>query len=153
MAYNMSMNYLVVRPYQNGLSTVSIVMGDDKIIEGPFESWALNDGKRVLFAHTKMHRMLKSQYMMGSYADKASYAYTYEEMCNIVTSHIGDSDRVRYEKLQPVEHAEKPVNQYVLSFGLWKIFEFSFFILFEIVKLVLTLIIIPFVLMFMNKPK
>lgn len=38
---------------------------------------------------------------MGSYEVGAQYAYTYDEMCAIMTKYIGPSDRERYQSLKP----------------------------------------------------
>lgn len=94
------MNYIVVRPFQKSLCTIQIVSGDDTRIKLPFESWALRTGPQVLFAHTKMHRILKNGYLMGSYEVGAQYAFTYDEMCAIMTKYIGPSDRERYLSLK-----------------------------------------------------
>jgi hypothetical protein len=63
----------------------------------PFESWALRDGKQILFATSKMHKTLQSHHFAGSYEQGAMYAYTYQEMCAIISAHLGPSDRERYE--------------------------------------------------------
>lgn len=158
MVYNISMNYLVVRPYQQNLCSVSIVMGDDVEITGFFESWALNDGKKVLFANTRLHKLVKDHYMMGAFSDKANYAYTYEEMCGIVTTHIGPSDRVRYEtSLQEynefIKSKPAPVNKYFGAYALWELTKFCTFFVYESIKLVATLIIIPIIAAFISRPK
>ena len=92
------MNYLVVRPYRNGFSSLTITEGDTQL-EGQFESWALNSGKRLMFVNNRMHKQLQSHYMTGSYQDQAAYAYSYAEMCDIIESFIGINDRKNYEFL------------------------------------------------------
>ena len=89
------MKYIVVTP-AGDLCKVHIVP-EGRDMPTPFESWALRDGKQIMFATIKMHKILQSNHFAGSYENGAMYAYTYDEMCAIITANIGPSDRERYE--------------------------------------------------------
>lgn len=154
--YNSQMNYIVVRPYNRGFSAVSIVMGSDTQVIPPFESWALDTGKKIIFANNKMHKMLSSHYMLGSYQTQASYAYTYEEMCAIMKSNMGPSDRERYLILKHEQSIQKPVDgtraEVALYIGL-RTLQLCGTILVGVAKIMAVVTIVPFVIYMMSKRK
>lgn len=154
--YNSQMNYIVVRPYNRGFSAVSIVMGSDTTVIPPFESWALNDGKKIVFANNKMHKLLASHYMLGSYQTQASYAYTYEEMCAIMTSNLGPSDRERYLALKAEQGLQKPVNgsrgEVALYIAL-RTLQLCGTVFIGVAKIVAILTVIPFIIHLLSKRK
>ena len=154
--YNSQMNYIVVRPYNRGFSAVSIVMGSDTQVIPPFESWALDTGKKIIFANNKMHKMLASHYMLGSYQTQASYAYTFEEMCAIMTSNLGPSDRERYLALRDDQGIQMPVGT-----GKWEMATYiglrslhvAGVIFVGIAKIVAVITILPILIHWMSKKK
>lgn len=154
--YNSQMNYIVVRPYNRGFSAVSIVIGSDTEITGPFQSWALNDGKKIVFANNKMHKLLASHYMLGSYQTQASYAYTYEEMCAIMKSNLGPSDMERYLILKHGQSIQKPVNgtrgEVALYIAL-RTLQLCGTVFIGVAKIVAVLTVIPFIIHLLSKRK
>lgn len=153
------MKYIVVRP-KGELSVVSIVPeGTDITI--PFESWALRDGKQILFATVKMHKVLQSHHFAGSYDQGAMYAYTYEEMCAIMNSNLGPSDRERYEaglKEQSNKTLIKdiPVHDDIskwtrIAYFLWKTLVLLVVILIKGLNTVLFIVILPLIIGFIER--
>lgn len=154
--YNSQMNYIVVRPFNRGFSAVSIVMGSDTAVKVPFESWALNDGKKILFANNKMHKMLASHYMLGSYQTEASYAYTYEEMCEIMRANLGPSDRERYLALKDEQKIVKPVDGTKAEVALYivlRTLQLCGTILVGVGKVVAVVTLVPFIIHLISKRK
>jgi len=62
----------------------------------PIKCWAMNDGRRVLFAHSKMGKLLEKFHMGGNYEHMAMYGLSYDELCHIVRDAIGPSDDERF---------------------------------------------------------
>lgn len=151
------MNYIVVTP-AGDLSKIYIVAeGHD--MPAPFESWALRDGKQIVFATIKMHKILQNQHFAGSYEQGAMYAYTYEDMCAIITAHIGLSDRERYEaglKEQSDQSLIKGIPADELSkwhriaYILWKTLVLVIKIFIKSLNTVIFLIILPLILKWLN---
>lgn len=148
------MKYVVVRPHGE-LSKVYIVSeGTD--ITMPFESWALRDGKQIVFATIKMHKALQSHHFAGSYDQGAMYAYTYEEMCAIMNSHLGPSDRERYEAgLKEGSNKTLITGNTVskwplIAYGLWKILVFIVLFSIKAFNTVVFLIILPLIIKIFN---
>lgn len=151
------MNYLVVRPYRNGFSSLTITDGDTQL-DGEFESWALNNGKRLMFVNNRMHKQLESHYMAGSYQDQAAYGYSYAEMCDIIESFIGINDRKNYEALlaeqQEAVKAKVPSNSLPIVMTILDgVLLFGIKLCWLTIKLVGFLIIIPVILNLLKKPK
>lgn len=158
------MKHLVVRPTKSGLVAVSILDGD-KSIDLPFESWALRDGKAIIFAHNRLQQMLKQFYVGGQFQDKALYTYSYDEMVMIVKSGLGPSDRERYEEALAFKDAvvqkrrndppsvrgeERTIVALQVVLELCSLF---FHVLYGIGKVLLTILLIPFIIKFVSKPK
>lgn len=91
------MRYLVCQP--RGECSVLRIMRDDDRISGHFETWALNNGPRVLFVETALGRLLSKHHMGGSYENGALYGLSHTEMVDVLTSKMGECDRARYERL------------------------------------------------------
>lgn len=148
------MNHIVVQPYGKGLSTVKILSGDVELNK-PFHSWALNSGKRLIFAHNLMHRRLKSHYVMGTFEQGAIYAYSPEETFNILTSAIGPDDEAVYRSLTSEDAPKKSSidKSYIAWFTLAKFCELIIIVGWGIVKVVAFLLVIPFLISWLNKHK
>lgn len=157
------MKHIVVRPSGKDLSSVSILDAAATVAH-PFESWVLESGKSVVWANVRMANLLKNSYVYGSFQTKAVYTYTYEEMCAIVTSHIGPSDRETYEaavaNLQTLKDDRKRKPMYdkwqrwfygslVSAEIVWTVF----FTIGKVAEAILKLILIPIVIAFVKKPK
>lgn len=152
------MKYVVARPFGE-LSKIYIVSeGTD--IDVPFESWALCDGKQILFATVKMHKVLQSQHFAGSYDKGAMYAYTYPEMCAVLTSHLGPSDRERYEAglkggvdqtliRDNLPHDYLPIWTRT-AYVLWKTLTLIVKVCIKVLSVLLFLVIVPFILKWFN---
>lgn len=158
------MKCLVVRPTKSGLCALSI-LDEDKSIDLPFESWALLDGKALIFAHNRLHAMLKQFYVGGQFQDKALYTYSFDEMCLIVKAGLGPSDRERYE-LALTEQAEikkqrrnDPASvrgeaRTIVALQVFlEVCSLFFHVMFGIGKVVLTIFLVPFVIRMISKPK
>lgn len=148
------MKHIVVQPHPKGFSIVKIIDADVKL-DKPFDSWALNTGKRLLFAHNQMHRLLKSHYMVGSFEQGAMYAYDFAEMSHIITSTIGLDDKAAYEALlaQGVPQKSSVDKSYVTWYTVGKACEFLIWFTWGIVKVVSFLLVIPFLISWINKRK
>jgi len=93
------LNHVVVQPAGESACRVWILPGDAEI-EGDFESWALRHGDQIVFANHKMHRMLKDFHVLGNYQAGALYGYSFDDMCAIMRTKLGPSDRERVIELQ-----------------------------------------------------
>lgn len=92
------LNYLVVMP--KGEVSVLQIVPEGVNMHGDFESWALRRGDQLLFVNHRMHRLLRDFHMLGNYQSGAMYGYSFDDMCAIVTSKLGPSDRERVMELQ-----------------------------------------------------
>lgn len=148
------MKYIVVTPFGE-LSKVYI-MPEGRDMPTPFESWALLDGKQIVFATIKMHKILQSQHFAGSYEQGAMYAYTYDEMCAIITANIGPSDRNRYEALlkedsgpvliqgnSSIDHLPK---WHAIAYALWKTLVLVIKISIKSLNTVIFLVLLPLII-------
>lgn len=151
------MKYLVVRPHSHGLSAISIVEGDDTMLDPPFESWALLSGRAILFANSRLPQMMKQFYVSGTFQGKALYTYSWDEVCAIVASQIGPSDRERYEQVQRSSKRISITHGLLVPhppIGLTVLMESAWLVLFTIGKvlgLIVFVLILPFVIMMVNK--
>jgi hypothetical protein len=157
------MKHIVVRPSGNGLSSVSI-LDSEASIPLPFESWALKNGKAIVWANVRMASLLKNSYVYGSFESKAVYTFTFDEMCAIVNSHVGPSDREAYElalqELSDVKRVEKSKPLYdkwqrwwygsiVASEVAWTLLT----TVGKVVGMLLKLLLVPLVIAFVRRPK
>lgn len=151
------MNYIVVRPAGDLCKVYIVAEGAE--LPTPFESWALRDGKQIMFATIKMHKILQNQHFAGSYEQGAMYAYTYDEMCAIMTANIGPSDRERYEaglKEQSDQTLIKgiPADElskwHRISYILWKTLVLVIKIFIKSLNTVIFLVILPLLLKWLN---
>jgi hypothetical protein len=152
------MKYVVARPF-NRLCKIYIVEEGENVAT-PFESWALRDGKQILFATTKMHKVLQSQHIAGAYDKGAIYAFTYEELCEVLTSHLGPSDKSRYEialkgsEEPAVIEANTPVDYLSkwprIGYILWKTLVLIIKSAIKALNVLLFLVILPFIIKFIN---
>jgi hypothetical protein len=146
--------YVVVKPFGD-MSKISIVEEGTELTR-PFESWALRDGKQILFATTKMHKVLQSQHFAGSYDKGAMYAYNYMEMCKVISAHLGPCDRERYEaslkeQSQPVLIEGNAPADYLgrwprIAYILWKTFVLIIKVAIKSLNVLLFLVILPFII-------
>lgn len=148
------MKYVVVRPHGD-LAKIYIV-SEGAMIDTPFESWALQSGKQILFATTKMHKILHSHHFAGSYENGAMYAYTYTELCAIISEHLGPCDRIRYESMaavpnDPVFIEENRFKNHRLALIFWKILEVTIKIFMKTVSVIMFLVILPILLAWINR--
>lgn len=154
----LDMKYIVVTP-AGELSKIYIVP-DGRVMSMPFESWALNDGKRIMFATIKMHKILQNQHFAGSYEQGAMYAYTYEEMCAIITANIGPSDRERYEAFlkedsdpvlikdnSSIDHLPK---WHAIAYALWKTLVLVIKVSIKSLNTVIFLVLLPLIIKWIN---
>ncbi len=157
----MRMNHLIVQPHPGNLSTIRIV-DSATVIRGIHMGWELKTGKQILWANTRMATVLKSTYLMGSFATKAVYGFTYQEMCAIMTSNLGLSDYDKYleamngevidrQKIYETKVARrKKVALVGTELGIhagW----YGLHIFWCMVKLLFFIIVFPFVIMFFRK--
>ena len=103
------LKFLVVKP--KGNASVLQIVPEESEINGQFESWALNDGKQILFVDTQMHKVLKSFHMFGNYESGAMYGYSFDEMVKILTSKLGLCDRARFMELEQAQNGVRYVDQ------------------------------------------
>lgn len=154
------MKYVVVRP-ANGLAKIYILEEGEQVAT-PFESWALRTGPQILFATTKMHKVLHSQHMLGSYETGAMYAYSYEELCAIIAGSLGPSDRQRYEaglkesfdqtSIKGISKRDSSkLNWGRIGYITWKVFEFTVWLMIKILKLLGLVILIPILVGWINR--
>lgn len=151
------MKYIVVRP-AGDLCKVYIATADVEM-HLPFESWALCTGKQIVFATIKMHKVLQSQHFAGSYEQGALYAYTYDEMCAIISANIGPSDRERYEAglkeqsdqtlIKGIPAGELP-KWHRIAYILWKTLVLVIKIFIKSLNTVIFLVILPLLLKWLN---
>lgn len=106
------MRYLVCQP-RGDCAVLRIMKADDQI-SGHFETWALNNGLRVLFVETALGRLLNKHHMGGSYESGALYGLSHTEMVDVLTSKMGECDRARYERLEQEVQAAKAQRDEVL---------------------------------------
>lgn len=151
------MKYVVVRPAGDLAKVFIIPDGVDVTL--PFESWALRDGQQILFATTKMHKVLQSHHFSGSYESGALYAYTYEELCAIMRAHLGPSDEERYGaglREQSNQTSIKDIPLWHVSgwtriaYILWKGFELTVKVSIKILTTIIFLVILPFIIKWFN---
>jgi len=152
------MRYVVVRP-AGELSRIYIV-DEGTAIQGPFESWALRDGKQILFATTKMHKVLQNQHFAGSYDKGAMYAYAYEDLCAVMTVNLGPSDRDRYEAglkedSQPVlirgdEGVDHLSGWHRVAYILWKTLILVTQISIKSLNIIIFLVLLPLAMKFVS---
>lgn len=150
------MKYIVVRP-AGDLCKVYIATADVEM-HLPFESWALCTGKQIVFATIKMHKVLQSQHFAGSYEQGALYAYTYDEMCAIMSDNLGPSDRERYE-ISLREHSDPETNityadplpgWHRIAYILWKTFVFVIKVLIKSLNTVIFFVLLPLIIKWLN---
>lgn len=151
------MNYIVVTP-AGDLCKVYIV-AEGREMPTPFESWALRDGKQIIFATIRMHKILQNQHFAGSYEQGAMYAYTYDEMCAIMTANLGPSDRERYEAglkeqsdqtlIKGIPAGELP-KWHRIAYILWKTLVLVIKIFIKSLNTVIFLVILPLLLKWLN---
>lgn len=145
------MKYIVVRP--KGDLSIIYIKSEESMMDLPFESWALRDGKQIMFATIKMHKILQSQHFAGSYEQGAMYAYTYEEMCAIITANIGPCDRERYEAGLKEESNKTLITGIdrrskwgVIAYALWKTLVLVMKILIKSINTILFLVLLPLIM-------
>lgn len=81
-----------------------------KVYDHPTECWAIRSGKQFLFARMKLPNLLDKFYFGGTYEKMAHYIISYQEMCAIVSDHMGPSDRKRYEMALAAAEGRKTVD-------------------------------------------
>lgn len=152
------MKYIVVTP-AGDLCKVHIVP-EGRDMPTPFESWALRDGKQIVFATTKMHKILHSNHFAGSYDQGALYAYTYDEMCAIITANIGPSDRERYEAglregsdqnlIKDNHSIDHLPRWHAVAYMLWKTLVLVIKVSIKCLTTVIFLVLLPFIIKWIN---
>lgn len=148
------MNYLVVSPKAHGCEIR--IVPDGTILDMPFESWALAEGKQILYTVNAMHRDLKQSYLWGSYQKGASYATEYFDMCQIVASRIGPCDRAKYEakvleqQKIPLPTKPQPKHENHWAEVLWSLLDLLLICTWGIMRLCAVLLIFPFVIRWMK---
>jgi hypothetical protein len=149
--------YVVVTP-SGDLSKVYI-LPEGRDVKLPFESWALRDSKQILFATTRMGKMLQSQHLAGSYDSGAIYGYSFDEMSSILIGHLGPSDKQRYlakarDESKPVlikdNHPDHLPKWQRIGYILWKTFVLTIVILIKALTTVLFLVLLPLVLKWLD---
>ena len=147
-------DYIVVQPAkQTGCSLVSIVEGDDTVVSKPFESWCMNQGKASLLIRTGLHKKLARYHLFGSYEKGATYAVSYEEMCGIVTSAVGPSDRERYMRLKNRKAFIDERRLHRIMAMVFKSLGLVAYCGWLMIKLMAVLLIVPFVIMALKNHK
>ncbi len=147
------MQYLVLMP--KGQLTLVKLVDHGEILKTPFTSWPLNNGKRVEFVNLRLHKLLKSFFISGTYTFGALYGLPYNQMVSLVTSHIGLDEVAYYHKLnqsQPTYdsyHRNRLIMTFCCRLAMWLITTLNL-----IGKFILTMIIVPFIIkLFTNKQK
>lgn len=152
------MKYIVVTP-AGDLCKVHIVP-EGRDMPTPFESWALRDGKQIMFATIKMHKILHSNHFAGSYDSGALYAYTYDEMCAIITANIGPCDRERYEAglkeefdqslIKDIPSGDHLPKWHAIAYMLWKALVLVIKVSIKSLNTVIFLVILPLIIKWIN---
>jgi hypothetical protein len=155
------MKYVVVKPYKN-ISKVYI-LEEGVELSTPFETWALANSRQILFANTRMRKVLNSQYIGGTYEIGALYSYSYEEMCAIISSNLGPSDRERYEAAEAGVTNGAPSNPknhdtsidridgwLRVGYILWKTFVLCIKVSIKAFNTVIFLVILPLIIKWFN---
>lgn len=153
MTYSKTMNYILVTPglKRDDLASVRVVP-EGFIVSGPYEAWALNDGKRILFADSGLHRLVKHKYMLGSHTTGAVYAYPFEEMVRICESKIGLGEKGSYEaallQQATVQEARPKVRDMPSRWpqDLFNVLKFIGFVIWRSAKFLLIMGLIPIII-------
>lgn len=147
------MQYFVLMP--KGQLTVAKLVDEGQVLNTPFTSWPLNTGKSVSFVNIRLHKLLKSFYISGTYASGAMYGLPYDQMVSLVTSHIGLDEKSFYNQViqQSSSKDEYHRNRLIMTF-VGRLSMSFITILYEICKFVLIMLIIPFIIkLFTGKQK
>lgn len=147
------MQYFVLMP--KGQLTCAKLVDEGQILNTPFTSWPLNTGKSVSFVNIRLHKLLKSFYISGTYFSGALYGLPYDQMVSLVTSYIGLCEEAMYDQLS--QNVPKRNNRdrnmlimtFCVRFAMWFIT-----CVYLTCKFILTMLLIPFIIkLFTNKQK
>lgn len=126
-------------------------------VAGIYESWILDTGKRILFVHNELHRRLKSFHLYGSFQVGAAYAFTYEETCALMREFLGQSDEDLYLSELTLYKNQKAIHNEIITDRAVVIGSGGLHIIGKILLLtcrfILAMLLIPFLISWLNKPK
>jgi hypothetical protein len=64
--------------------------------EHPTECWALDTGKKVMYARRRIVGDLATFHLGGTFESRARYVMPYDELYAVLTERMGPCDRVKY---------------------------------------------------------
>jgi len=150
------MNYLVVHDKRGRVGIT--IEPEGKVYDHPIKVWAIASGKQVEFAHMRMHKVLDSYHLGGSYQSFAMYAMDFDELCAVIEHHMGPCDEDRYNALLAEQAAQAKMDK---QFGSVKAHVATFFaietgslvikVAWYACKFVLFCLVFPFVIHWFNK--
>lgn len=135
-------------------STIKLVE-TGTVVQGEYESWILNTGKRIMFVHNSLHKKLKAFHLLGSFQNGALYGFTYEETCALMREFLGRSDKDEYEFVKAQSRALGGSNvgaERIAVAGTGALHIVTKVLLLT-VKFVLTMMLVPFIIKLLSKRK
>jgi hypothetical protein len=114
------------------------------------ECWAIVSGKQFVFARTRFGRVMDKFHLGGSFERMANYAVSYEELCAVVEAYMGPSDRQRYELMTRTSPGTGAMWQGLIMTITGNVLRTSLIVLGRGMRLLLVVIVVPFVLRFFN---
>lgn len=97
-------------------------------------------GKQIVCAERRLHKLLESHLLGGSYESGALYAFEYAELCAVLRDQLGPSDRDRYLQLKHRPSAPRQTTLWqrtkVAAHIGWKLAGLTIFVVYKIVATV-----------------
>lgn len=140
-----------------GQNSVIRLVKAGTVLQGEYESWILDTGHRILFVHNELHRKLKSFHLLGSFQNGAMYGFTYTETCALMREFLGQSDKdlylseVELHKQQKSLHREVVLDRSVVVGS--GVLHITTKILLLTCKFILAMLLVPFLISWLNRPK
>lgn len=143
------MEYLVLHKLGR-LSGISIE-APGGTYDHPIECWALDEGRKVLYARRQIVRDLATFHLGGRFENMSKYVMPFDELYGILTHRMGPCDRVRYvlakEDHRAVPHYSLQTKTYILG----RTLDTILFTCWELTKMLFKIVLFPFVIMFVNR--
>lgn len=121
------------------------------------ECWAIADGKQFMFARTKLGKIMDKFHLGGNFEKMANYAVSFEDMCAVVKTGMGPSDRERYESSKEISErvssGARATRQGLILVTTMRALGTFGLIVGRTVRLILVLVLVPFLIMFFNKSR
>ena len=156
------MRYLVLQPKiirsteSSQMCVLSTHEAED-MLEPPFESWALNYGKMILYVDRRLWRDLGPLHIGGAFVTGAMYAYSYDDMLAILRDKLGPTDKDRCEALAqqaaPLKNywaQPQPLPKHpgwnIFGHGMWRAALLACHIVWRSMYTILILVLIPLII-------